>query len=272
MVNIVTQVSRTYRTQALWNATEDAWKRAFKQPGSLSSRVPGTATPYKEGNSYIRFALSTARSVSTVITAAHQLKQTNDKLISSSSSSSAKHVTPSEEFGLEQTSPSADLDVGLPEPGTPNNSTEIQSLKHEVQELVDHYNGLHAAIYDTTPPLKNGTADPLMSKLADISLKDLGIQPNTDGTLTLDTDAFEEQATGNFNRYQLNLRGPDGLAHALTNAAQHLLTQPSEQLLDKQQGLFQAFTNYRFQAWGGNSIRTYLPVPLTGMLLNSYLG
>ncbi|MFD0679713.1 MULTISPECIES: hypothetical protein [unclassified Paenibacillus] len=271
MLTNVTQVSRTYRTQALWYASEDAWKRAVKQPGSLSSRAPSTTTPYEEGNGYIRFALSTARSVSSVLTAAHQLRQTGDKLIYDSHSSSMdSRAMTQEESVLQHELPFADINEGPFEPVEPSNGSGIVSLKHEVQELVDRYNGLHTAIHDRTPPLKNGTADPLMSKLAGISLKELGIQPNSDGTLTLNTDALEDQATDDFNRYQFKLRGPNGFARALTDAAQQLLTQPSEQLLDKHQGLFQAFTNYRLQAWDNSPIRTYLPVPLKGMLLNSY--
>jgi hypothetical protein len=230
MLVSVTQVSRTYRTQALWYAAEDAWKRTVKQLVPSSSKAAKATNSY--GDKYIRQAQSAAQDIASVLTAAQKLKQTSDH---------ARLTDESEKFG-----------------------------QSELQELIDQYNGLLSAVNESTPPMKNGNIQPMMSQLEGIPLNELGIIQQPDGLLMLDADTLDRQASNEMNPSQDRIHGLSLFALAVKGAADRFLAQPSEQLLDRQQGLFQVFANYH-HIHGSSQLRTYLPVPMTGLLLNSYL-
>ncbi|MDF2964183.1 MAG: hypothetical protein K0S39_5918 [Paenibacillus sp.] len=428
MITSVSQVSRTYRTQALWYFDEDAWKQEGRQPGPSSPKAPVTAVSYRD--EFAQYARTTAQGVASVLTTAHHLKHTGDKLLSGSASSvlesriaessrpqaveakarpgaairtysvqadkiaagqinsgailqlneptvmaagsnqmklvqgeqsvplsvyilqsdtnqqalqkvrgainhtglnvhasllqddnqgtvqlelssigtgSRQAFTLSDVFGnaaattgigtvsqaaqdavyridnghsltsdsnelvLDQGNVSVTLKEAASEPVILMVGPDTQRIKREVQELIDRYNALHAALNGSAALLANGTAGEVKSRLSGLPLDQLGIQQNPDGSLKLNAGALEQQAAADLTKLLRHLRGAGGLATALTGAADYLLTRPAEQLLDKKQAaLFQSFTNYRIEAWDGNEVQTYLPLPLTGLLLNSY--
>jgi flagellar capping protein FliD len=148
---------------------------------------------------------------------------------------------------------------------------DTTSVERQVQALVDSYNALLMAVYHSSPLLKASVEQAIATPLSSLPLAELGIIRDAYGILRLNADALKQQAGTDYARLESSLRGPTGVADVLTRTADSLLAQPSSQLLDWRQSLFQTFTNYRCQSGDAGSLRTYLPVPLAGNLLNSYL-
>jgi flagellar capping protein FliD len=144
-------------------------------------------------------------------------------------------------------------------------------ISMQVQALINRYNSLHLALTQAGGLLTSDAAEAVMGKLAFLPLEELGIQLNADGSLRLDTSLLEEQAKSSFAQLERSMRGFGGLAAALTIAANTLLDQPSFDLLDKGQALFQSFNNYQVKDNDGNPVHTYLPIPLSGILMNDYI-
>jgi flagellar hook-associated protein 2 len=148
---------------------------------------------------------------------------------------------------------------------------DTMGIKRQVQALVDRYNSLHLMLTQSGGLLSSEASEAVMGKLFSLPLEDIGINLNADGSLSVDTFVLEQQAQLNFGLLEYSLRGFGGLAAALNVAASKLLDPPSYELLDPNQALFQSFSNYQFSEWDGNPINTYLPVPLSGILMNDYI-
>lgn len=88
------------------------------------------------------------------------------------------------------------------------------------------------------------------------------------GTVSVDEVALEQLLAARFEQWQSLLRDPEGPIGLLVGALNRLLALPTEDLLDKRKAAFQAFASYRFRPWG--SLRTYLPLPLAGVLVNRF--
>ncbi|TDF91847.1 hypothetical protein [Paenibacillus piri] len=258
----VTQVSRTYRTQALWYAYAE--EQASKQTASKQTSRPqgprdrgsdGTAASFGR-DGFDEHAAGLARSMTAVLGAARRLQQAADKRPDDASADEAKPAA--EPAGADLTGAAA----------SPAGAAAGGRLLDRMQELVDGYNALHSAIRDSTPPFKNGTGDAVTGGLAQFPLQELGVRPQPDGSWRLDREALEAQAAANYGRPQPSLRGPDGLAAAISDAAGKLLAMPPSQLLEPQQSLFRSYANYRTETRVGSPIRTYLPLPLTGILFD----
>jgi hypothetical protein len=174
-------------------------------------------------------------------------------------------------------------------------------LKQQLQQLISRYNSLHAALAQASGSLDTsllertlgGTGlelslgeafrpaqgEPSIEETANVDPEAmvkpshspwdaLGIQVRSDGTLQLDEGALERHMSSRFIELQHSVRGADGVTALLVGAVNRLLALPSEQLLDKRKSEYLSFTNYQFRPWG--SLRTYLPVPLSGILLNRF--
>ncbi|NHN34569.1 flagellar filament capping protein FliD [Paenibacillus agricola] len=147
----------------------------------------------------------------------------------------------------------------------------MAGIKSQVQALVNRYNSLHLMLTQSVGLLSSEASQVVMGKLSSLPLEQIGIQLNSDGSLRMDTFVLEEQAQFNFAALELSLRGFGGLAAALNVAANKLLDPPSYELLDQGQTLFQSFNNYQFSEWDDQPVNTYLPVPLSGILMNDYI-
>jgi flagellar capping protein FliD len=148
---------------------------------------------------------------------------------------------------------------------------DTTGISMQVQTLVNRYNSLHLALTQAGGLLTSDAVEAVMGKLTSLPLEELGIQLNSDGSLKLDTFLLEGQAKSDFAQLERSMRGYGGLAAALTIAASTLLDQPAFDLLDKGQALFQSFNNYQVKEQDGTPIHTYLPIPLSGILMNDYI-
>jgi flagellar hook-associated protein 2 len=163
------------------------------------------------------------------------------------------------------------LHTASPEPVELAIIPDSTGISMQVQALINRYNSLNLMLTQASGLLTSVAAEAVMGKLASLPLEELGLQLNSDGSLKLDTFLLEQQAKSSFGQLERSMRGFGGLAAALTVAANTLLDQPSFDLLDKGHELFQSFNNYQVKEHEGNPINTYLPVPLSGILMNDYI-
>jgi hypothetical protein len=136
---------------------------------------------------------------------------------------------------------------------------------------VNRYNSLHFMLTQSGGLLSSEASEAVIGKLSSLPLEQIGIQLSSDGLLKVDTFILEEQVHTSFAALDFSLRGFGGLAVALNVAANKLLDPPSYELLDQGQTLFQSFNNYQFSKWDDTPINTYLPVPLSGILMNDFI-
>jgi flagellar hook-associated protein 2 len=148
---------------------------------------------------------------------------------------------------------------------------DIAGIKAQVQALVNRYNSLHFMLTQSGGLLSSEASEAVIGKLSSLPLEQIGIQLSSDGLLKVDTFILEEQVHTSFAALDFSLRGFGGLAVALNVAANKLLDPPSYELLDQGQTLFQSFNNYQFSKWDDTPINTYLPVPLSGILMNDFI-
>ncbi|WP_240416086.1 flagellar filament capping protein FliD [Paenibacillus periandrae] len=148
---------------------------------------------------------------------------------------------------------------------------DMIGIKRQVQALVDRYNSLHLQLTQSGGLLTSEASESVMGKLTSLPLEMIGIQLNADGSLKVDFSVLEEQVISRFNMLEFSLRGFGGLAAALNVAAKTLLDPPSFELLDQGQALFQSFNNYQVNQREGAPVNTYLPLPLSGILMNDYI-
>ncbi|OXM83388.1 hypothetical protein [Paenibacillus rigui] len=102
--------------------------------------------------------------------------------------------------------------------------------------------------------------------LPDTPWNRIGLSQFPDGTLQVDAAALEQLLAARFTEWQAQLRAPEGPVSTLVRSLNRLLSLPTEELLDKRKAAYRSFASYQFRPWG--SLRTYLPLPLSGMLVN----
>jgi flagellar capping protein FliD len=180
-------------------------------------------------------------------------------------------TSPSNEITLDNGNVTLHLLDTTKEPAVVAIRPDIAGIKRQVQALVNRYNSLHLLLTQSGDLLSSEASQSVMGKLTSLPLEEIGIQLSSDGSLKVDTLMLEQQASSSFAALELSLRGFGGLAAALNVAANKLLDPPSYELLDQGQALFQSFNNYQFSEWDGNPVNTYLPVPLSGILMNDYI-
>ncbi|WP_028548886.1 hypothetical protein [Paenibacillus sp. UNC451MF] len=240
MLNKLSQVARTYRTNALWHSGEELWKRRSRLLSTFSS-APSNASPVVR-NDFDPFALFAAQELSRVLSAAGQVKDSAQSLTHESKA----------EPDLE-----ADADSSL---ATNEKKTTFQ--QQQVVELVQSYNNLHNAIASTSRSISSKTIQKALGDLSSVPLEQLGIRQMNDGILQMNDLSDQDQ---------LDLTKTGDFATILSSAASRLLALPPEQFIDKGQPPFKSITNYSFRQWERSQVNTYLPIPLTGILLNQYL-
>ncbi|MFH5181552.1 hypothetical protein ACHHV8_02345 [Paenibacillus sp. TAB 01] len=94
----------------------------------------------------------------------------------------------------------------------------------------------------------------------------IGLRQYADGTVEVDEAALDLMLASRFDQWRSSLRADEGPTRVLVGALNRLLALPAEELLDRRKAAYQAFASYGFRPWG--SLRTYLPLPLAGTLVN----
>ncbi|MCU6790708.1 hypothetical protein OB236_01090 [Paenibacillus sp. WQ 127069] len=180
-------------------------------------------------------------------------------------------VSASNQIVWDQGNVSITLLAASEEPVQINIYPDLIGIKRQVQALVDRYNSLHLLLTQSGGLLTSEASESVMGKLTSLPLEMIGIQLNADGSLKVDLSVLEQQAISRFDLLEFSLRGFGGLAAALNVAAKTLLDPPSFELLDQGQALFQSFNNYQLNQRDGTPVNTYLPLPLSGILMNDYI-
>ncbi|SFM15295.1 Flagellar hook-associated protein 2 C-terminus [Paenibacillus sp. 1_12] len=184
---------------------------------------------------------------------------------------SAEVVSASNQIDLDQGNVLITLQAASKEPVQVDIRPDRIGISQQVQALVNRYNSLHLMLTQSGGLLTSEASESVMSKLTSLPLEMIGIQLNADGSLKVDLSILEQQAQSRFDLLEFSLRGFGGLAAALNVAAKTLLDPPSFELLDQGQALFQSFNNYQVSQRDGAPVNTYLPLPLSGILMNNYI-
>lgn len=243
MLTRLAQVARTYRTNALWHSGEEIWKRRSRH-ASPNSSLPAITTPAIQ-NCFEPYAQAAAQGLSHVLLSAVQLKECADSLAQENDSDS------------ETTS---DMEAALPA-----NEEETTSLQQHAKELVQRNSAFHQAMVSASRFLHIPTVQEALGNPYSESLEQLGIRQQSEAAD--DTLPIEERQ----DPLLLHSTSAKDAAANLSAALGRLLSLPPAQLLDKKQSKFQSIMNYQFRQWNRSQVHTYLPIPLTGMLVNQYL-
>ncbi|WP_248928204.1 flagellar filament capping protein FliD [Paenibacillus hamazuiensis] len=140
------------------------------------------------------------------------------------------------------------------------------AIVKQVQNLIASYNEFQMTAKNVNGWI-NGTATRGFQQTVSIfTLGTLGIAKQADGTLMLDEEDLKRGIVEDFNGVKRSLSGLGGLAAGLAKAAERLQEMPPEAMLNKRSPIFRGYMNYSF----AGSLQSYMPVPMTGLLLNSY--
>jgi flagellar capping protein FliD len=144
-----------------------------------------------------------------------------------------------------------------------------EAIAQDVLRLIGGYNLTVDAIRQAGSYVQGGLARRLQSAAAESlpQLELLGII-RRNGMLSLDENKLTSSTLTHFSAVERSLGSSSGIASKLGKAAGQLQELTPEALLDPHSSLFQEYANYSFVQ---QSLHTYLPVPLTGLLLNSYM-
>ncbi|WP_282939884.1 hypothetical protein [Paenibacillus sp. RC67] len=239
MLTKLSQVARTYRTNALWHSREEVWKRRSRH--TPFSFTPSITSPTIQ-NDFESFAQAAAQGLAQILLSAVQLRESAE--------------------GLAQGGKSDPKDETDNNPSLSANEQETTSHQLQVEELIQHYSALHKAIDSASQYINSKTVQEALGKPYSELLAQPGIRQRDDA------------ASQMYELIDLHLFNPlrtSELAANLSSAAGRLLAHPPEQLLDIKQPKFKSITNYHFRQWDRSKIHTYFSISFNGMLVNQYL-
>ncbi|MGF9710479.1 flagellar filament capping protein FliD [Paenibacillus naphthalenovorans] len=145
---------------------------------------------------------------------------------------------------------------------------DAAAIKKRFAEVIAGYNQLIAALQEAAEVLNPDISRDLLEGMPQHVLEELGILKQADDTLQLDEEKLVAQIRFRFDMVAARLTESSGLIDHICHAANQLTTSSPETLLNKQNGAYRALMNY---AYGPDKrLRSYLPVPITGYLLNFY--
>ncbi|SDE15947.1 hypothetical protein SAMN02799630_04856 [Paenibacillus sp. UNCCL117] len=133
------------------------------------------------------------------------------------------------------------------------------------EQLTRGYNELVTALSEAGP-MTRSAASRFAAQLPLGQLEELGLERQPDGTLSLHAAKFAEQSA---RRPAEAAQALAGFAERLMTAASELQTSPAFQLLEPKYGPLRALSSYGKSP--GSGLKTYLPVPITGILFDAYM-
>ncbi|UQZ83607.1 hypothetical protein SK3146_02794 [Paenibacillus konkukensis] len=261
MIMSIAQVTRTYRTNALWQHHDDYGRRQAGAVRSVIRPRPADTPAADRATAFEPQAYAAARHLAEVIFAARQAKDLAD---ARSAATEADSDETAHSSGT-QAAPLQEREEGL-------------AAAHGAERLKESCKQLQAAVTAASPWLDAGAASEALSGL---SLRRRTAQPDDDsgalqppsgssGAGNADTSASASVAA-DAPLTDACCADAEGLAAALSAAAGQLLSRPPGRLLDPNAPTLRSFAHYGFNCWDGGKPQAYLPVPLAGLLLNRYL-
>lgn len=145
---------------------------------------------------------------------------------------------------------------------------DAEIIKKQLTALIFGYNELIAALQEAAEVLNPDINRNLLAGMPLHVLEELGILKQANDTLRLDEEKLDTQIRSRFDIVAARLTESGGLIAHVSHAANKLNTSSPDTLLNKQNGAYRALINY---AYGPDKrLRSYLPVPITGYLMNFY--
>lgn len=142
------------------------------------------------------------------------------------------------------------------------------AIKKQLGELISRCNEVRISLREANEILNPEASRDLLNDLPLHALEELGILELANGHLRLNETNLEAQIHTRFDQLTATLTDGSGLIAYLFHAAERLGSSSPEALLNKQNGSYRALINY---AYGPEKrLRSYLPVPITGFLMNYY--